>query len=153
MPKRYAFIVKIFLCIIAIFSCISISYAADSRRVSVKSDVANVRSGPGTKYGTLWKVQKYHPLRVIGKTGKWYHFKDFEGDKGWIHTSLVISGVPSVIVKKNDCNIRSGPGTGFRIVIKAGKGVVFRVLKRKGKWIHVRHADGDQGWIYNSLVW
>ncbi|MGB5421183.1 MAG: SH3 domain-containing protein, partial [Desulfobacterales bacterium] len=28
-----------------------------------------------------------------------------------------------------------------------------KVLEQKGNWIHILHADGDQGWIHDSLVW
>jgi SH3-like domain-containing protein len=123
-----------------------------AERLSVKVSVANIRSGPGTNYDVLWKVEKYHPLKIIKKSGEWYQFSDFEGDKGWIYKTLV-SSTPSVIVKKDNCNIRSGPGTNFDIVFRAARGVVFKVLKRKGSWIHIRHADGDEGWIYKTLVW
>jgi SH3-like domain-containing protein len=27
------------------------------------------------------------------------------------------------------------------------------VLKREGRWIQVEHADGDKGWLHDSLVW
>jgi len=33
------------------------------------------------------------------------------------------------------------------------RGVPFKVLKRNGNWIRIEHADGEIGWIYNSLVW
>ncbi len=126
--------------------------ASATERLTVKVPVANVRSGPGTKYDILWKVPKYYPLRIIKKFGNWYRFSDFEGDKGWIHKSLVRK-IPSIITKKDNCNIRSGPGTRFQILFTAEKGVAFKVLKRKGNWIRVKHADGDKGWIYKSLAW
>ncbi|MFC1886132.1 SH3 domain-containing protein, partial [Thermodesulfobacteriota bacterium] len=82
----------------------------------------------------------------------WYLFKDFEGDEGWIHSSLVRS-IPSVITKKETCNIRSGPGVDYDMVLTVGKGIPFKVIEEKGRWIHILHADGDSGWIHNSLVW
>ena len=128
------------------------SSAAWAERLAVAVSVANVRSGPGKNYDILWEIEKYHPLNVIKKSGQWYHFRDFEGDEGWIYKPLV-RNIPSIITKKEDCNIRSGPGTGFEIVFTASKGVPFKVIKRKGNWIHIQHADGDQGWIHNTLVW
>jgi len=73
--------------------------AAD--RVSVSVPVANIRSGPGETYDLLWKVEKYHPLEIMKTSGSWYRFRDFEGDEGWIHKSLV-SKTPSVITKKKN---------------------------------------------------
>ncbi|MEE4359835.1 MAG: SH3 domain-containing protein [Desulfococcaceae bacterium] len=124
--------------------------AAD--RVSVSVGIANVRSGPGTTYKVLWKIEKNHPLQILRSSGGWYQFRDFEGDKAWIFKKLT-SDTPTVVVKKKNCNIRSGPGLNHPILFTAEYGVPFRVLERKEKWIHVQHSDGDKGWIYASLVW
>jgi SH3-like domain-containing protein len=126
--------------------------AASAERLAVSAPVANIRSGPGTSHNVLWKVEKYFPLRVIEKSGEWYHFEDFEGDKGWVHQSLV-SKISAVVTKNDECNIRSGPGTSNKIIFTVEKGIPFKVLKRKGSWIHIEHADGDKGWIHKSLIW
>ena len=125
---------------------------ASAERLAVSAPVANIRSGPGTSHNVLWKVEKYFPLRVIEKSGDWYHFEDFEGDKGWVHQSLV-SKISAVVTKNDACNIRSGPGTGNKIIFTVEKGIPFKVLKREGSWIHIEHADGDKGWIHKSLIW
>jgi len=125
---------------------------ASAERLAVSVSIANIRSGPGKNYDTLWAVEKYHPLNVFQKSGQWYHFRDFEGDKGWIHKTL-LGKFPSVITKKENCNIRSGPSPRFEVLFEVEKGIPFKVLKRKGSWIHIQHADGDKGWIHESLVW
>jgi SH3-like domain-containing protein len=125
---------------------------ASAERLAVSAPVANIRSGPGTNHNVLWKVEKYFPLRIIEKSGEWYHFEDFEGDKGWVHQSLV-GKISAVITKNEACNIRSGPGTKNKIIFTVEKGIPFKVLERKGSWIHIEHADGDKGWIHKSLIW
>jgi len=126
--------------------------AASAERLAVSAPVANIRSGPGTSHNVLWKVEKYFPLRVIEKSGDWYHFEDFEGDKGWVHQSLV-SKISAVVTKNDECNIRSGPGTDNKIIFTVEKGIPFKVLNRDGSWVHIEHADGDKGWIHKSLIW
>ena len=125
--------------------------AAEAQRRAVTSSVANIRSGPGTKYQIIWKVEKYHPIHVIETSGAWYQFRDFENDKGWIHKSLT-GKTPTVITNRDECNIRSGPATTYKIIFKVEKGIPFKVIERKGKWIHLEHADGDRGWIHSTLV-
>ena len=125
---------------------------AGAERLAVSAPVANIRSGPGTRHNVLWKVEKYFPVRIIEKSGEWYHFEDFEGDKGWVHQSL-LKKIPAVVTKNDACNIRSGPGTQNDIVFKAERGVPFQVLKRQGDWIHIRSGAGDEGWINKNLVW
>ena len=126
--------------------------AAASERMAVKADTANIRSGPGVKYDLLWQIEKYHPLQIVEKKGRWYRFKDFEGDEGWIHETLV-DKTRTVIVKADNCNVRSGPGTQYDVAFTVSKGIPFKVLETKGRWLKVQHADGDIGWIFNSLVW
>ena len=144
MMKRYA----IFL-IISIIICAG---TAAAERLTIIAPLANIRSGPATKYDILWKVEKYYPIFVLKKSNSWYQFRDFEDDRGWVHKSLV-GKIPAVITKKDLCNIRSGPSTGEKILFSVEKGIPFKILKRKENWLHVEHADGDQGWIHDSLVW
>jgi SH3-like domain-containing protein len=125
---------------------------AAAERLTIVAPLANIRSGPGTKYDILWKVEKYYPIFVIGESDSWYHFRDFEDDSGWVHKSLV-GKVPAVITEKDLCNIRSGPSTKEKILFSVERGIPFKILDRKGAWLHIEHADGDQGWIHNSLVW
>ena len=126
--------------------------AASAERLAVSVSIANIRSGPGRNYGILWAAEKYYPLDVFQKSGQWYHFRDFEGDEGWINKTL-LGKFPSIITKTENCNIRSGPDTSFEILFEVEKGIPFKVLERKGSWIQIQHADGDQGWIHESLVW
>jgi SH3-like domain-containing protein len=128
------------------------AHLAAAERLSVEVPIANVRSGPGTNYEVLWQIEKYHPLSIIKTSGSWYYFRDFEGDKGWVHKSLM-GTTPSIITKKEKNNIRSGPGTNFAILFTVEKGVPFKILQKKGAWFHIQHADGDKGWIHQSVVW
>jgi len=123
-----------------------------AERTAVKAAIANMRNGGGTKYKVLWQVEKYHPFLIVKKKKDWYEVKDFEGDTAWIHKSLV-SNIRTVISTKAKCNVRSKPNKESRVVLRVERGVPFRVLKRKGKWINIEHADGETGWIYNTLVW
>jgi len=117
--------------------------AANAERLAISAPVANIRSGPGVSHDILWKVEKYFPILVIEKSGQWYYFQDFEGDKGWVHESLV-GKISGVVTNNEACNIRSGPGTDFPILFSVEKGVPFKVLERKDAWIHIEHADGDK---------
>ena len=131
---------------------LSTSGLAMAERLSVSSRIANIRSGPGTTYEILWKVENYYPILVIKKQGSWINFKDFEGDEGWIHTSLVDKN-PTVITVKDTCNVRTGPGTNHDVIFTVEKGIPFLILDRQKSWIQIQHADGDRGWIHKSLVW
>jgi SH3-like domain-containing protein len=125
---------------------------ASAERLSVWVNKANVRSGPGKKYEVLWSVGKYFPVDIVKTSGDWRQIRDYEGDVGWIHHSL-LKEIPAVIVKGSLVNVREGPGTDAKVLFQAESGVSFRVEEKKDKWLRVKHADGDTGWVHESLVW
>jgi SH3-like domain-containing protein len=149
MPEKHGFFIGVIALTAFVFF---FGGAAAAERLSIAVPVANVRSGPGTGYETLWNVGQYHPLIVLERSGVWCRFKDFEGDQGWIHADL-LKPIPSVITAKDNCNIRSGPGERHDILFTVEKGVPFKVLQTKDKWLQVEHGDGDRGWIHSSLTW
>ena len=57
--------------------------------VITKKNKCNVRSGPGTKNNIAFTVGEGIPFKVIKKKGNWFHVEHADGDKGWIHKSLV----------------------------------------------------------------
>lgn len=143
---------KLFAFILIMFLLCLMPGLAMAERLSIKVPKANIRSGPGTKYEIIWQVGRYYPVQIIKKSGHWYQFSDFEGDAGWVYAKL-LGKQSTVITIKDRCNVRSGPGTKYPVTFTSEKGVAFKVIKKQGKWIKIRHSDGDQGWIYKTLIW
>lgn len=140
------------LMLIAIFFLFtSISWA---KMASIKSETVRIRSGPGTGYSVLYEVFAGYPLKVLRQKGKWARVVDFEGDIGWTYRPL-LSNARTVIVSQRggNINIRSGPGTRYKVKGQAEYGVVFRLLEKKGSWAKVRHDNGLTGWIHRKLLW
>lgn len=131
---------------------LSAGTALSAERMTVNADKANIRSEPSVKSQLLWQAERYYPVLVMERRGAWCRIKDFEGDQGWIHSSL-LDKTPAVIVRVKDCNVRSGPSTSSDILFSVGRGIPFKVLQKKGDWFQVQHADGDKGWIYKPLLW
>lgn len=151
--KHFNMTVSKGMMILIIFSFFLIPGAIHAEeRLSVISSIANMRSGPGTEDTVLWQVEQYHPVIVVEKKGNWYKVKDYENDTAWLHNSL-LGKVDSVITVKDKSNVRSKPDAKSSIMFTVDKGVPFKVLERKGAWIKIQHADGDVGWIHNTLIW
>jgi len=140
------------LVVFIVLSLLVCAGEASGKRLAVSVARANIRSGPGTNHNILWSAEKYYPFDVLKKSGRWYKIRDFEGDEGWIHVSL-LRQIPAVVVKARLVNVRERPGTNYKILLQAERGVCFKRLGQKGKWLKVRHADGERGWIHKSLVW
>jgi len=149
--KKILFILSIF-----ILNCFFIS-TVSAKMGSVAGEKVQLRSGPGTKYAAKWQYGNGYPLKIVTQKGKWLKVKDFENDTGWIFKKY-ISKTPHMIVKvnkgkKRKINIRSGPGTKYKIVGQAYYGVVFETVTQKSGWAKVKHESGLSGWIKRSLLW
>lgn len=57
--------------------------------VITRSNMVNIRSGPGTQHAVIFKAEKGVPFRVLGENGDWFHIQSADGDKGYIHKQIV----------------------------------------------------------------
>lgn len=130
----------------------TLSSAMAQNMVSVKGSMLNMRTGPGTHTEVLWELQKGYPMEVLQRRNRWFQIRDFEGDTGWVARSLT-SKTPHHVVKSSTANLRSGPGTQYRIVGKAEYGEVVRTREKRGRWVRVERDGASNGWIAKRLLW
>jgi len=125
--------------------------AAAAEIMSVSTEKANVREGPGAENPALWQAWRFTPFEVQEWSGEWAYVKDFVGDTGWLHRS-VLSETPAVIVIGKYANIRTGPGLDYEVAASVDREYPFRAIERNGDWLKV--SDGEiEGWIFIKLVW
>jgi SH3-like domain-containing protein len=121
--------------------------------LSITTDNANVRTGPGTNYPASMELFQGYPLKVEKKEGDWYKISDYENDSGWVHDSIVKKADTVIVNAQKTINMRSGPSTKDAIVADVERGVVLKRLSEEGKWTKVSHSSGTTGWIYSPLLW
>lgn len=126
-------------------------YLTQTCFVSINIDKINVRQGPGEQYEILMTFNKGYPVKVLDHGNGWLKISDVDGDRGWI-TQKLVSFDPYVITKLDTCNVREGIGTDKPIVFTAEKNVLLKVLAEKEGWLHVKHQDGDEGWMSAKVV-
>ena len=129
------------------------SSAFAANYLSVTTDNANVRTGPGTKYPVAMELFQGYPLKVLKKQADWYKVSDYENDSGWIHESIVKDLDTVIIDAKQSLNMRSGPSQNNPVVADVERGVVLKKISVEGQWTKVRHSSGTIGWIYTPLLW
>ncbi len=137
------------------------------RTAEVKGRYINARSGPGTIYNTVARLNKGEKYPVVKQSGGWISIDLGNGKSGWLAGWLVKvnSGITPgednskpdnprmyLIVKESIVNVRSGPGTTFSIVTKVRSGEKFTVLNKSGDWYMVSLPDNRQGWIAGWLA-
>ena len=131
--------------------CATSTFAANY--LSVTTDNANVRTGPGTNYPVAMELFQGYPLKVLKQQGEWYKITDYEKDTGWIHDSIVKDKDTVIVNAKKSLNMRSGPSKNNPVVADVERGVVLKKISTEGNWTKVRHSSGTIGWIYTPLLW
>lgn len=60
-----------------------------TQTVITTKERCNVRKGPGAKKPLAFVVDSGVPFKVLTRKGNWIQVRHADGDKGWIHKSLV----------------------------------------------------------------
>ena len=139
------------LAVLAASSLLTMTAGLAAEFVSISKDGVNLRSGPDTKYASLYELPAGYPLQVLEKKGDWLKVKDYENDQGWVFSQMV-SKDQYVIVVVNEGNARSGPGAEFDKVGSVVKEVILKKVTQKGEWIQFEHPQ-LKGWIHKKLIW
>ena len=174
-PSGCRFISTLWLCLIVIFIssvAVQTAWALDKvnaeapetrtvikgsglpvpRFVSLKSDVVNMRVGPGHEYPLQWVyVRKNLPLKVISEFDVWRKVVDHEGVTGWVHGQLVSLKRYGVITSSN-AKLRAEPGTEAAVTAVAESGVLMEVQYCEGNWCRLG-SDIAKGWLERDRFW
>lgn len=152
---RRLFVFSLLLCMM-LATLPSVALSADElplpRFVSLRSNEANLRVGPGTRYPIHWVYQRRGmPVEIIEEYGNWRKIRDMEGTEGWLHHGL-LSGKRTALVSGTERPLRRNPDAGAPIILKAKPMVIGALLRCSRHWCHVE-ISGYKGWMEKSSLW
>lgn len=123
------------------------------RFVSLSSDEAYVRAGPGKKYPIQWVFKRaYLPLEIVLEFEHWRKIKDHEGQTGWIHKSLLSGRRTAIIQGDNKQALYKKPETDSRLAAYLEPGVIVRIRECHAQWCYI-DAAGYKGWTEKEYLW
>lgn len=124
------------------------------RFVSLKSDEANIRMGPGLRYQIRWVYhRKGLPLEITAEFEQWRKVRDIDGDEGWLHQSI-LSGERTALV-----NIKQGT---VPLLSKANGAAPARAQLEYGVMVKLHSCEAEfceaeagdyKGWIARKHLW
>ena len=136
--------------LLAAFFC-SGACAGDFRSVGEAGGV--LYDGPSREATALYVVSKDYPLEVIAHTGGWAKVRDHTGALSWIEIQS-LGDRHTVVVTASTAEARQRPEEAAPVSFAAAQDVALELLESvPGGWLHVRHADGADGYLQSSLVW
>lgn len=118
---------------------------AEETRVTTAN--LNLRTGPGTSYSIILVIPKGATVTVTGYSGSWAQVT-YSGRVGYVSTSYLASPAPSAEVRyiTSNLNLRTGPGTGYTVILVIPKGASVNVVSISSGWAKVVYS-GRTGYV------
>lgn len=123
------------------------------RFVSLKTEGANGRRGPGLEHRIDWIYQRAGlPLLVTGESGPWRRVRDPGGAQVWMHESNLQSRRTALVQTETDLPLRAAPRPGARVLARLAPGVVAGFTGCRGDWRRIT-VGGRVGWVPAAALW
>ena len=149
---------KFSLSILLVFSFLSSFISFNAHALCITAETANLRSSKDTssEENITWVVPKHMPLRPIRKEGEFWVVSDVDGDKHWVHESVVTKSYMCAVIKAKKANLRTGPGTNYKPVPflnSVEQYATFIYVSQKDKWAQLKDDVGNIYWVYRPLIY
>lgn len=129
--------------------------------INTNKSSLNIRSGAGTDFKVIGSVPKGATVYVYEIIGEWARIS-YNGIVGWVAAGYLSYGsgynyAPSycgyyiVSTNKSSLNIRSGAGTGYKVIGSVPKGAVVYVYQFSSGWAKISY-NGTVGWVSDSYL-
>lgn len=133
-----------------------ISAQALPRFVSLKSDMVNVRRGPGKDHEVVWVFNKAGlPVEVIAEFETWRRIRDSEGAEGWVFQGLLSSRRTALVkpwARDEMIAMRGDDAEAANVVAWLQPGVVLDIEKCDGLWC-LAHVNEATGYVMQDELW
>lgn len=137
-------------------SVLTTTVLANSDTLTVKTDVLNVRLGPGLSYNVMGQVGRGNSLTVISQENSWYQVRLAGNRVGWVASWLVEHEAASTTAAKvgivrSAVNVRQYGRDDAQILGSLNAGDSVKILYASGSWYQIEY-QGGAGWIEASSI-
>jgi SH3-like domain-containing protein len=117
------------------------------RFVSLKTEGANGRHGPGLEHRVDWIYERAGlPLQVTGESGPWRRVVDPDGATVWMHAQNLDQR--RTVYVSQAASLRRQAREGSQPIAYLQPGVIGAVTGCEGEW-----RRGRVGWVQNTALW
>ena len=130
---------------------ISTAFADTEYRV-ITGDSVNFRSGAGTNYSSIGKLNKGDKIEYLGESGSWVKAR-YSGKTGYVYGSYVgeYTSTNTKYVTATTLNVRSGAGTNYSIIGSLSKGTKVEVISTTNGWSKIKY-NGSTGYVSSQYL-
>jgi SH3-like domain-containing protein len=136
---------------LAMLAAAAAAFAADFR--SVADAAAVLYDAPSKQATPLYVVSRHYPLEVVVDLEAWVKVRDHTGALTWVEKRS-LAARRTVLVTAASAEVRQRPEDGAPLAFVAAQFVALELVEvAPAGWLHVRHADGANGYVRATLVW
>ena len=122
------------------------------RFVSLKTNLAMLRTGPEERFPILWAYKRAGlPLEIIKEYKIWRQVRDPDGTVGWMNKSL-LTGTRTGFVRDTIRTLYVAPDLQSRVAWRIEPGTVVTITLCENVWCRVSNA-GRSGYILRNQLW
>ncbi|HVZ99837.1 MAG TPA: SH3 domain-containing protein [Caulobacterales bacterium] len=123
------------------------------RFVSLKTEGANGRHGPGLEHKVDWIYERTGlPLMVTAESGRWRRVRDPDGADVWMFAANLDERRTGYVKSAGDVPLRDAPSANSRIVAYLATGVIGGLTGCDGAWRRLA-VGGRVGWVPKEAIW
>ena len=143
--------------LVAAAFCLLALPAAGGEFRAVGEDSAIMYDAPSKQATPLFVATRYYPLEVVVELEAWAKVRDHTGAITWVEKRL-LTDKRMVVVTAASAEAHQLPEDGAPVSFVAAQNVALELVEpaRAGSqldWIHVRHADGADGFLRAAACW
>lgn len=139
-----------------VFALIAVGMAAPASALefrSVSENAAVLYDAPSAKAKKLYIVNNGYPVEVVVQLEGWVKVRDVRGDLTWIENKN-LTDRRTVMIKVPLAQVRQDADDNSPVVFQAQQNVILDLVEvASGGWLHVRHSDGQTGFVKVSQIW
>lgn len=119
---------------------------SSSIKKQVNTNGLNMRSGAGTSYRVITKLNKGTQVELISQSNGWSKIK-YDGRLGYVSSQYLDeiknqeTGKVNKVSNTDDLNVRSGPSTSYSILGKLKKGENVSVISESNGWSKIDYKS------------
>ena len=124
------------------------------RYVSLRSDLVNLRAGPGTRYPIDWVYKRTGmPVEILREFDVWRLVETPDGQKGWMHEATLV-GRRDLMITGSRQTLHAEANDSARAVAVLEPGVIGRIRScdANAGWCRVQVGE-YRGWLPRDAFW
>jgi len=120
---------------------------------AVEESGAVLYDAPSREATPVYVLSRDYPLEVLVELDAWAKVRDAAGAISWIEKRQ-LGERRTVVVTATSADAHLRPEDDAPVAFVASQNVALELLESApAGWVHVRHADGADGYLRAALVW